>query len=244
VSENAPKPKPKPPARALIQLRGVAKTYREGERSREVLRDIDLDITAGEALILLGRSGSGKSTLLNLLAGIETPDRGEILSCGERLDAQDEEERARYRRHQVGYVFQFFNLIPTLTVLENVLFKLELVGKRGADGQQRARDLIEAVGLGGREDTFPERLSGGERQRVAVAAALAPEPPLLLADEPTGNLDLETGRQVMALLDDLVRREGRTLVMATHSLDVMGIANRVLRVEDGQLREMLREATP
>jgi putative ABC transport system ATP-binding protein len=223
------------PPTPLITLRGVTKTYREGGAERLVLRSVDATICRGELCVLIGRSGSGKSTLLNLIGGIDVPTAGDIAVDGLSLARAGEASRTLFRRRHVGFVFQFFNLIPTLTVEENLRLPLELNGRRGDDATARVRSLLAEVGLAERGPAFPEELSGGEQQRVAVARALVHEPSLVLADEPTGNLDLETGRQVIDLLDRLTRRAGRTMVMATHSPEVVGLADRIFRLQDGRL---------
>ncbi|HEV2845331.1 MAG TPA: ABC transporter ATP-binding protein [Thermoanaerobaculia bacterium] len=224
----------------LIELRGLTKHYDEGGRRRTVLRDVDVTIGRGELAVLVGRSGSGKSTLLNLLSGIDQPSAGEVVIDGVSLSTLSERERTLFRRDRIGFVFQFFNLIPTLTVEENLLLPMELKGKVGAGERRAALDLLAEVGLADRATSFPDRLSGGEQQRVAVARALAHDPSLVLADEPTGNLDLETGLQVLELLDRLTRQAGKTMVMVTHSPEVIGIADRVFRVEDCRLVERER----
>ncbi len=221
----------------LVELRGVGKGYQEGGRRRVVLEGADAIIGEGELVVLLGRSGSGKSTLLNLVSGIDPPDAGRVLVAGRDLGAMRERERTLFRRDAIGFVFQFFNLVPTLTVEENLLLPLELRGAVAPADRERARDLLAEVGLADRAGAFPDRLSGGEQQRVAVARALAHDPLLVLADEPTGNLDLETGLAVLDLLDRLTRRAGKTLLMVTHSRRVMGLADRILRIEDRRLVE-------
>ncbi|HEX2252303.1 MAG TPA: ABC transporter ATP-binding protein [Thermoanaerobaculia bacterium] len=225
-----------------IRLAGITKTYREAGRERVVLAGVDATIATGDLVVLLGRSGSGKSTLLHLVGGIDTPSAGEVEVGGCSLGRLGERERTLFRRDHIGFVFQFFNLIPTLTVEENLLLPLELQGRAGpgAEGRaerRRALDLLAEVGLADRAGQFPDRLSGGEQQRVAVARALAHDPLLVLADEPTGNLDLDTGLQVLDLLDRLTRRAGKTLVMVTHAPEVVGIADRILRIEEGRLVE-------
>src|SRR3989454_1469943 len=208
-----------PPA---VELRQVGKSYREGEVERVVLRDVSLTIARGEIVVLVGRSGSGKSTLLNVIAGIDRPTAGSVLVDGTDLTALDEQARTRFRRRHIGFVFQFFNLIPLLTVEENLLLPLDLNGRADAEGVARARGLLERVGLAGRGDSFPERLSGGEQQRVAIARALIHDPALILADEPTGNLDAETAAGVLDLLGTLAREAGRAGVMVTPSRGVGG----------------------
>ena len=220
---------------ALVELAGVTKTYREGDRDQTVLRDVDATVARGELDVVVGRSGSGKSTLLNLIGGIDQPTAGEIVVDGVPLTGVSEEARTRFRRGRIGFVFQFFNLIPTLTVAENLLLPLELNGRTGVAARRTALQRLEEVGLADRAAAFPERLSGGEQQRVAVARALVHDPLLVLADEPTGNLDLETGRQVLELLDRLTRQAKKTMVMATHSREVVGLADRVLVIRDGRL---------
>ncbi len=221
----------------LIRIRNLQKSYVEGGQRRWILRNLDWCVEKGEFVVLLGRSGSGKSTLLNLISGIDLPDRGYLEVGGTEIIRLDETGRTRFRRRHIGFVFQQFNLIGTLTVLENVLLPLELNGMLNEATHRRARDLLARLGLAGREHTFPDRLSGGEQQRVAIARALIHGPDLILADEPTGNLDLETGREVLALLDSLVREQGRTLVMATHSREVVGLADRILTIHQGRLEE-------
>ena len=221
----------------LIEIRNLTKAYEEGERRRVVLRDATVSIERGELAVLVGRSGSGKSTLLNLLSGIDLPTSGEIVVDGVEISHLSERERTLFRRDRIGFVFQFFNLIPTLTVEENLLLPLELKGKVDPAQRRAALDLLAEVGLGDRRDSYPDRLSGGEQQRVAVARALAHDPLLVLADEPTGNLDLETGLQVLEILDRLTRQAGKTMVMVTHSREVVGLADRVFRVDEARLVE-------
>src|SRR5881397_1942793 len=223
-----------PPA---VELRQVGKSYREGEAERVVLRDVSLTIARGEIVVLVGRSGSGKSRLLNVIAGIDRPTAGSVLVDGTDLTALDEQARTRFRRRHIGFVFQFFNLIPLLTVEENLILPLDLNNRADAKGTARARELLERVGLGGRGDSFPERLSGGEQQRVAIARALIHEPDIILADEPTGNLDAETAAGVLELLDTLAREAGKTVVMVTHSREGVGVADRIFAIQRGQLIE-------
>jgi putative ABC transport system ATP-binding protein len=226
--------------RPAVELRKVSKSYREAEVERAVLRDVSVTIASGEIAVLLGRSGSGKSTLLNVIAGIDRPSAGTVLVDGTDLTALDEQARTRFRRRHIGFVFQFFNLIPLLTVEENLLLPLELNGRADPAGVARARALLERVGLGGRGDSFPDRLSGGEQQRVAIARALVHEPALVLADEPTGNLDAETAAGVLELLDTLAREAGRTVLMVTHSREVVGVADRIFTIQRGALVERPR----
>jgi putative ABC transport system ATP-binding protein len=226
--------------RPAVELRKVSKSYREAELERVVLRDVSVTIASGEIAVLVGRSGSGKSTLLNVIAGIDRPSAGTVLVDGTDLTALDEQARTRFRRRHIGFVFQFFNLVPLLTVEENLLLPLELNGRAGPAGVARARALLERVGLGGRGDSFPDRLSGGEQQRVAIARALVHEPALVLADEPTGNLDAETAGGVLELLDTLAREAGRTVLMVTHSREVVGVADRIFTIQRGALVERPR----
>ena len=218
-----------------IELIDVYKSYREGGRTHEVLNGASISIAAGERVAILGPSGSGKSTLLNLVSGIDLPDAGAVRVGGSDIGALSERDRTLFRRERVGFVFQFFNLMPTLTVMENLLLPMELTGSTG--GAARANELLDAVGLADRTGAFPDRLSGGEQQRVAIARALIHAPELLLADEPTGNLDQDTGEIVVRLLDELVRAAGTTLVVVTHSQRLAARMDRVLRVDHGKLVE-------
>lgn len=216
----------------LVVLRGVDKVYAEGALAVHALRDANLEIGRSELVVVLGPSGSGKTTLLNLIGAIEPPTSGSVRVAGCELGDLGEEERTAFRRRTVGFVFQFFNLIPTLTALENVELVAELAAR---DGAVEAEGALRAVGLGERLDHFPAQLSGGEQQRVAVARALVAQPRLLLCDEPTGALDLETGRVILALLQGLGRESGRTGVLVTHNAAVAGIGDRVLRMRDGRI---------
>jgi putative ABC transport system ATP-binding protein len=218
-----------------VELRRLTKTYREGDGERVVFRDVDATIAHGEIVVLVGRSGSGKSTLLNLIAGIDRPTAGSVVVDGVELTALSERDRTLFRRERIGFIFQFFNLIPLLTVEENLLLPLELTGRADAGGRRRARELLDRVGLLDRAGAYPDRLSGGEQQRVAVARALVHDPTVILADEPTGNLDAETAAVVLEVLDRLVRDLGKTVVMVTHSREVVGVADRVFAVQQGRL---------
>jgi putative ABC transport system ATP-binding protein len=206
-----------------------------------VLDNVSARIRHGEFLVLVGRSGSGKSTLLNLIGGLDRPTSGDVFIDGQSLSSLNEDGLSRLRRHKVGYVFQFFNLVPTLTVAENLLLPLDLIGVDRRDARQRVDEWLAAVDLEGRGEDYPDELSGGQQQRVALARALIHRPGLLLADEPTGNLDLATAKDVLAILDDLCRRTGTTLLMATHSPEVIGMADRVLTIRDGGLHDLSRE---
>jgi putative ABC transport system ATP-binding protein len=220
---------------SLLQIRGLHKVYDEGGRSRIILDHVDLDICEGEFFVILGKSGSGKSTLLNLISGIDKADAGRIRIGSTEITALNEREQTLFRRDHIGIVFQFFNLIPTLTVLENITLPLELRGEAKIAAAKRASVLLERVGLDSRASAFPDRLSGGEQQRIAIARALIHEPTLILADEPTGNLDEDTGEAITRLLLELTRDVGRTLVMATHNPEIVPLADRVCRIHEGKL---------
>jgi len=224
-------------ANAHVRLEHVSKYYAQADTGSKVLDGIHAEIRNGEFVVLVGRSGSGKSTLLNLIGAIDTPTSGEIYINDVALSSLDESGRALLRRRKIGFVFQFFNLIPTLTAAENLLLPLELNGLTGAAAARRVADRLATVGLGDCERRYPEELSGGEQQRIAIARALVHEPGLVLADEPTGNLDLETATEVIGVLDRLCRETGTTLVMATHSREVIGLADRVLAIRGGRLVE-------
>lgn len=219
----------------FVRLEHLSKSFQEGLHTRIVLRDVNAVFARGESVAIVGQSGSGKSTLLNLISGIDRTDSGAIWLDGDNLTTLDERRRTLFRRRNIGFVFQFFNLLPTLTVQENVVLPLELNGVNGAQAVQRAQSLLDAVGLGDRGDTFPDRLSGGEQQRVAIARALIHDPRLVLADEPTGNLDEETGREVLSLLDRLTRQVDKNLILVTHSADAAATADRVLYLCEGKL---------
>jgi putative ABC transport system ATP-binding protein len=219
----------------LVELRALTKVFREGDAERVVLRGVDLAVRRGEFVALLGRSGSGKSTLLNLVSGIDRATSGEVRVDGIDIAAISEHERTLFRRRRIGFVFQFFNLIPTLTVEENLRLPLELTGRAGAAAREEARVLLQEVGLADRAHAFPDRLSGGEQQRVAVARALAHDPDLVLADEPTGNLDGESAQVVLGLLARLSRGRKKTVIAVTHSTEVAAAADRVFVLRDGRL---------
>ena len=206
-----------------------------------VLQDVSLSLREGELALLLGRSGAGKSTLLNVLSGLDRPDAGVVRVGQITLTALSEQERTRFRRQHLGFIFQAYNLIPTLTVEENVRLPLELLGRTDAAAQQRVQLLLREVGLAERARSFPDRLSGGEQQRVAIARALVHNPMLIFADEPTGNLDDQTAKQVMALLVRLVRQERRTLLVATHDQAFLPLADRIWELREGRLIELMPE---
>src|SRR6185436_7894615 len=220
---------------AFLLFHDLTKSYYEGDVRRIVLQNAHAEFQSGEITSILGKSGSGKSTLLNLISGIDVPDNGQIWVAGQELTALSERHRTLFRRARIGFVFQFFNLIPTLTVGENVSLPLELNRIPRPHAHKKAQDILEAVGLLDRWKTFPEKLSGGEQQRVALARALVHDPFLILADEPTGNLDEETGAQMMVLLARLTREQNRTLLIVTHSPEVISHADHAWRLSHGQL---------
>lgn len=221
----------------LVTLEQINKSYIEGGKERAVLEEVNITFERGECIVLLGKSGSGKSTLLNLVSGIDVPTSGEVWVDGLALTQLSEHERTLFRREKIGFIFQFFNLVPTLTVGENLLLPLELNGRTSSADRAKAQSLLDQIGLGDRWNTYPDRLSGGEQQRIAIARALVHDPQLVLADEPTGNLDSDTGQLVLTLLDNLTRQAGKTLLMVTHSTDVASMADRVFRIAGGKLLE-------
>src|SRR5680860_521567 len=223
---------------AHIQLKQLTKTYHEGEKQRSVLKELNLSMKEGEMLVLLGRSGSGKSTLLNLVCGIDKPDSGQVIIGGTNLTTLNEKNRTLFRRNNIGFVFQSFNLVSTLTVHENVLLPLRLKDNSDQKAPDIAQRFLDEVGLGDRSESYPDRLSGGEQQRVAIARALANEPMLILADEPTGNLDYKTGQHILNILNELVRKTNRTIIIATHDREICKIADRIYLLQGGILQEV------
>ncbi len=221
----------------LLVVEQLIHSYREGGDNRPILNGINLQVAAHECIALLGRSGSGKSTLLNMLAGIDTPQSGRIEVLGQEINALSERARTRLRRRHIGFVYQFFNLIPTLNIAENVGLPLELNGISEPEISRMVGFLLSDVGLGDRWNAFPDQLSGGEQQRVAIARALIHNPSIVLADEPTGNLDAETGNKILDTLLGLSRQLKRTLIIVTHSLEVAKRADRILTLDDGVLSE-------
>jgi len=221
----------------FLRIQNVDKSFLEGGNRRIVLRGANADFFEGETVGILGKSGSGKTTLLNLISGIDRVESGSIYLNGIDLTKLNEQARTLFRRENIGFIFQFFNLIPTLTVWENVLLPLELNGEANKAGLARAEELLKEVGLSDRKKAFPDRISGGEQQRVAIARALVHDPILLLADEPTGNLDEENGKLILDLLDRLTRQVGKNMIMVTHNPEAAIIANRVLTMREGQLVE-------
>jgi putative ABC transport system ATP-binding protein len=220
---------------SVVAIEHLSKVYEKGEEKRIVLDDLGVEIPFGRFTSIRGRSGSGKSTLLNLIAGIDEPTTGQIVIGDHNISQMSPRERAHFRRDNIGFVFQFFNLIPTLTVLENVSLPSELSGRSEVESNERAARLIDQVGLSGRGPDFPDRLSGGEQQRVAIARALVEEPVLVLADEPTGNLDRITGEVVLSMLEELIRERGLTLILATHSHLIAQSADKKWALLDGKL---------
>jgi putative ABC transport system ATP-binding protein len=218
-----------------ITIRQLSKSYQESGRRQEIFSDLNLQVRRGEFIVLLGRSGSGKSTFLNLVSGIDPPDNGEIIINGTNLTGLSEHKRTVFRRHHIGFVFQSYNLIPTLTVIENMLLPLELIQRITRHDKEKVIELLAKLNFGDRLDSYPDRLSGGEQQRVAIARALIHDPDVILADEPTGNLDLDTGKQVLELLDTLVKKAGKTMIMATHSQEVIGMADQVFSIHNKSL---------
>mgnify|MGYP002779296839 FL=1 len=215
----------------MLEAKDLEKTYRSGDRTLTVLRDVNLRVGDGDFIAILGPSGSGKTTLLGLLAGLDTPSGGHVKIAGTDLAPLTEDQRARFRRDTIGFVFQSFQLIPSLTARENVQIPLELRGDDGAP--ERAASLLSRVGLGHRLDHYPTQLSGGEQQRVALARAFVHEPRILFADEPTGNLDTATGESIIQLMEELNRERGTTLVLVTHDHMLAGRARRTIRLADG-----------
>ena len=218
----------------MIDLTSVSKRF-DGKKQVTALDDVTLRIDRGEMVSIVGPSGSGKSTLLNLIGGLDRPSSGEIDIDGKRLSDLTDDQRTLVRRDKIGFIFQFFNLLPSLTALENVSLPLHLRGWSRRKSRQRSIELLEMVQLGARADHLPEELSGGERQRVAIARALANDPPILLADEPTGNLDTHTGADILALLEGLHARLGTTILLVTHDLTVAAACSRTITLTDGRL---------
>ena len=216
----------------MIRVTSLTKSIATATHKVDILRGIDFEIPKGEFVAIMGPSGSGKSTLLGLLAGLDAPTSGSILLDGEEISGLGEDRMAQVRGRKIGFVFQSYNLIPTLTAEENVLLPYELSGGNGG-GRGRARELLNTVGLLERADHYPVQLSGGEQQRVALARAFIVKPPILLADEPTGNLDTENGRRILELLIDMNRREGTTLVLVTHDRELASYASRTITLRDG-----------
>jgi putative ABC transport system ATP-binding protein len=225
----------------FISVAGITHRYKEGSDYLTVLENTNLEIGRGEKVALLGRSGSGKSTLLNLLSGIDLPDAGTVCIDNHVINTLDETSRTLFRRRHIGFIYQLFNLVPSLTAVENVAFTLELNGIKGKEAIARGRGMLDRLGVAGKADSFPSRLSGGEQQRVAIARALVHSPDLVLADEPTGNLDARTGEDVLGVLHDVLAERQSSLLLVTHSLAVAKTADRIITLEDGVIVEQAGE---
>ena len=226
----------------MIELRGVSKTVMSGDRPLTILHPLDFSIPSGQFVAIVGPSGSGKSTLLGLLAGLDSPTTGEVLVDGTDITKLGEDDLARLRGANIGFVFQFFHLVPSLTAFENILVPMEIARRR--DAVARARQLLDEVGLADRGHHYPSQLSGGEQQRVAIARALANDPPIVLADEPTGNLDTTTGRHVLELLLNVRKSRQTTMILVTHDAELAALADARLVLRDGRAVHLPEEALP
>jgi putative ABC transport system ATP-binding protein len=224
-----------------VRTTGLSKTYGEGDTAVRALRDVTVEIPKGEFVVLLGASGSGKTTFLNQVGALESPTAGSVEADGRDLADMDDDEQTDYRLNSVGFIFQFFNLVPTLTAVENVALIAELTGGNAVD---RAREVLEEVGLGERLDAFPGQMSGGQQQRVSIARGLVKDPPLLLADEPTGSLDVATGVQILALLRNSVADGRRSVLTVTHNTDIARVAHRVIELRDGEVLDVRTNSDP
>jgi putative ABC transport system ATP-binding protein len=220
---------------SILSVKNVSKTYQSGSRKLTVLDQINFDIQAGESIAIVGPSGSGKTTLLGLCAGLDSASEGSVVLQGNAFEKLNEDQRAAVRNQHVGFIFQNFQLLPTLTALENVMVPLEL--KKRKDAKEKAKTLLEKVGLGDRMTHYPTQLSGGEQQRVSIARAFANEPKILFADEPTGNLDTETGDMIEDLIFNLNKEQGTTLVLVTHDPELAKRTNRIIRIKGGKIQE-------
>jgi len=223
----------------ILKLSNVSKNYTQGNQKRIVLDNTCLEIQKGEIIAIIGRSGSGKSTLLNMMSGLDMPDSGDIQISGQIINRLDEYSRTCFRRKYMGFIFQFFNLVPTLTICENIYLPLELNNCLDSENIDLVNELLDKVQLSDRKDDYPDQLSGGEQQRIAILRAIVHKPALIFADEPTGNLDTETGQSVMALLKSIVEQFKATLVLVTHSEDARQIANRTFRMQNGKLTQLV-----
>lgn len=231
-------------AQQILEVKGLKRSFGEGEAVVEAVRGVDLDLNPGEIVLIMGPSGSGKTTLLSMLGALLKPTTGTIELSGVRISAMGEHELPPLRAHRIGFIFQDFNLMPSLTARENVEVALNIAGKRGAEARKRAKSLLDELGLGHRLDFLPEKLSGGEKQRVSIARALANEPDLLLADEPTANLDSSIGRQVMRHLREIAKKRNQSVLIVSHDERIREIADRVLWLEDGLFKreqELVRD---
>jgi len=224
-----------------VILKDVSKTYKMGDVEVKALKEVDLEVTKGEFVVVLGPSGSGKTTMLNCIGGIDSPTSGTIVIGGEDISTLDEKQLTAFRRNTVGFIFQFFNLIPTLTAKENVEFALDLVPK---DKRGSALEVLKQVGLGDRADHFPSQLSGGEQQRVAIARALAKRPPIVLCDEPTGELDYDTGIMILRLMRDIARQEQCNFLVVTHNSAIAQMADTVIELHSGEISKVTHNDNP
>lgn len=222
----------------VIEAVNLGKTYKTGSVEVEVLKNIDLKVSKGEFVSIMGPSGSGKSTLLYLMGGLDKPTSGDIHINGHRLSALGDKEESRLRRREIGFIFQFYNLIPNLNVEENILLPVLLDGKKLKDYRKRLDDILQIVGLSDRRRHTPRELSGGQQQRVAIARALINEPDIILADEPIGNLDSKTGTEVMELLARINKEKGKTIIQVTHSSEATQYSQRIINVKDGKVSEL------
>ncbi|MGM0945878.1 MAG: ABC transporter ATP-binding protein [Bacteroidota bacterium] len=220
---------------SILSIQGLSKTYQSGSRKLTVLDDVNFEISSGETISIVGPSGSGKTTLLGLCAGLDSASTGSIRLNGQALENLSEDQRAAVRSQHIGFIFQNFQLLPTLTALENVMVPLEL--KKRKDARTKALELLDKVGLGDRATHYPTQLSGGEQQRVSIARAFANEPKILFADEPTGNLDTETGEMIERLIFDLNKENGTTLVLVTHDLELAAKTQRIIHIKGGKIQE-------
>jgi len=228
----------------LLDMRGVSKIYETGQVQVRALDGVSLAFRSGELVVVLGPSGSGKTTLLNVVGGLDRPTAGTIRYGGTDITSLSDGDLGRFRRDHIGFVFQFFNLIPTLTARENVEFAADLVSHDSRQTEERARELLRLVGLEERADHFPSGLSGGEQQRVAIARAMAKDPDILLCDEPTGNLDFRTGQQILGLLQKLTSEQGKTCVLVTHNTAIAAVGTRAVRLRDGRVQSDERNPSP
>lgn len=224
---------------SLIEFRDVVRTYGEGEALQYAVNHIDFTINKGEFVVILGQSGAGKSTVLNMLGGMDQPTSGEVIIGGERISRMNERQLSDFRARKIGFIFQFYNLIPTLTAYENVALTRSIVKNAEDPGK-----MLEAVGLAKHRDKFPSQLSGGEQQRVSIARALAKKPQIILGDEPTGALDSETGVIVLELLQNLSRSHGNTVILVTHNADIAKCADKVIRMKNGKISEIIMQENP
>lgn len=224
---------------AFVQLENVVKTYTMGEVQINAVDGIDFTIEEGEFVVIVGPSGAGKTTVLNILGGMDTATSGSVVVDGEHIEEYSEKKLTKYRRDDIGFVFQFYNLVPNLTALENVELALQI-----CKHPLKAEDVLKGVGLEERMNNFPAQLSGGEQQRVSIARALAKNPKLLLCDEPTGALDYNTGKQILKLLQDTCREQGMTVIVITHNLAIAPMADRVIKIKNGKVSSMVKNETP